>query len=62
VKPSPVAEALSEVVHIRYGKYLAPEQLEDVKKDIESGLRASERLRAHRLKNSDEPDFIFSAK
>jgi len=56
-----VARALTEVVHTRYGQYLTPEQLNDVQDEIERGLRISERLRARKLKNSDEPDFVFSA-
>lgn len=59
-EPSPVARALTEVIRARYGQYLTPEQLEEVQKDIERGLKASERLRARKLRNSDEPDFIFS--
>jgi hypothetical protein len=61
IEPSPMARALTEVVRTRYGKYLTPEQLTEVQEDIERGLRAAERLRARKLKNGDEPGFIFSA-
>lgn len=60
-KPSPLAEAYAEVVRVRYGDRLTPEEFEQVKKDLEANLQASERLRAVKLKNEDEPDFMFSA-
>lgn len=60
-KPSPLAEAYAEVARVRFGEKLTPEQLEQIKKDMEGNLRSSDRLRAVRLKNGDEPDFIFSA-
>jgi hypothetical protein len=60
-KPSPVAEAYAEVARARFGEHTTPEQLEQIKKDIEGNLRSAERLRVAVLKNSDEPDFIFSA-
>ena len=60
-KPSPVAEAYAEVARVRFGDRLSPEQLEAVKRDLEGNVRAAERLRAFKLQNSDEPDFVFSA-
>lgn len=60
-KPSPVAEAYAEVARTRFGEYTTPEQLEQIKKDIDGNVRSAERLRAAKLKNSDEPDFVFSA-
>ena len=60
-KPSPLAEAYTEVARVRFGEKLGPEQIEQVKKDLESNVRAADRLRAVKLKNGDEPDFIFSA-
>lgn len=60
-KPSPVAEAYAEMAHARFGDKLTPEQMEQVRKDMEGNVRTSERLRAVKLKNEDEPDFIFSA-
>lgn len=59
-KPSPLAEAYAEVARARFGERLTPEELEQVKKDLESNLQASERLRAIKLNNEDEPDFMFS--
>jgi secreted PhoX family phosphatase len=58
-KPSPVTEAYAEVARARFGDQLTPEQLEQVKKDLEANAQAAERLRAVKLKNEDEPDFIF---
>jgi hypothetical protein len=60
-KPSPLAEAYTEVARARFNDRLTPEQFEQVKKDLEANLQAAERLRAVKLRNEDEPDFIFSA-
>lgn len=60
-KPSPLAEAYAEVARTRFGEKLTPEQLEQIKKDMDGNIRSSDRLRAVKLKNGDEPDFIFSA-
>jgi hypothetical protein len=60
-KPTPVAEAYAEVARARFGERLTPEQFEQVKKDLEANLQTAERLSAVKLKNEDEPDFIFSA-
>ena len=59
-KPSPVAEAYAEVARARFGERLTPEQFAQVKKDLEANVQASERLSATKLKNEDEPDFVFS--
>jgi hypothetical protein len=60
-KPSPLAEAYAEVARTRFGEKLTPEQLEQIKKDLDGNVRTAERLRAIKLKNGDEPDFIFTA-
>lgn len=60
-KPSPVAEAYAEVAKERFGKYLDEDEFKRVKRDIESYVRTSERLRSVKLENWDEPDFIFQA-
>jgi hypothetical protein len=60
-KPSPLAEAYTEVARVRFGEKLTPEQLELVKKDLDGNVRAADRLRAVKLKNGDEPDFTFGA-
>jgi hypothetical protein len=58
-KPSPLAEAYTEVARVRFGEKLTPEQLEQIKKDLDGNVRSADRLRAVKLKNGDEPDFIF---
>jgi hypothetical protein len=60
-RPSPLAEAYSEVARLRFGEHLTPEQMQAVKRDLEGNVRTAERLRAFKLKNSDEPDFAFEA-
>lgn len=60
-KPSPLAESYAEVARVRFGEKLNSEQLEQLKKDMDGNVRTAERLRAIKLKNGDEPDFVFSA-
>ena len=60
-RPSPLAEAYGEVARLRFGEKLTPEQTQAVKRDLEGNVRTAERLRAFKLKNSDEPDFAFEA-
>ena len=60
-KPSPLAEAYAEAARLRFGEHLTPEQLDSVKRDLEGNVRTADRLRAAKLKNSDEPDFVFEA-
>jgi hypothetical protein len=60
-KPSPVAEAYAEVARARFSQQVTPEQFEQIKKDLEGNARVADRLRAVKLKNADEPDFVFSA-
>lgn len=59
-KPSPLAEAYAEVARARFGEQVTNEQFEQIKKDLEGNVRVAERLRAVKLKNGDEPDFVFS--
>ena len=59
--PSPIAEAYAEVARARFGQQVTPEQFEQIKKDLEGNVRVAERLRAVKLKNGDEPDFVFNA-
>ena len=59
--PSPVAEAYAEVARLRFGERLGADELARMKRDIEGNVRTAERLRAFKLKNADEPDFIFIA-
>ncbi|HEY0004273.1 MAG TPA: hypothetical protein VGB17_05640 [Pyrinomonadaceae bacterium] len=60
-QPSPVAASYEQVARARFGEHIKPEQWEQLRKDLEGQVRAAERLRAFKLKNGDEPDFIFSA-
>jgi hypothetical protein len=59
--PSPLAEAYAEAARLRFGEHLSPEQSETVKRDLEGNVRTAERLRSFKLRNSDEPDFVFNA-
>jgi hypothetical protein len=59
--PSSAAEALTEVVRIRWGKHLSGEQLGDVAKAIDGRLRGAEAMRKVTLTNADEPDVVFAA-
>ncbi|HEV2765484.1 MAG TPA: hypothetical protein VGV38_21050, partial [Pyrinomonadaceae bacterium] len=59
--PSPAAKAYAEVARLRFGEHLTPEEMQRVTRDLEGNVRTAERLRAAKLKNSDEPDFVFQA-
>ncbi len=60
--PGPVAEALGQVVELRYGSQLAPGDLDEIKKNIEDNLQAADRLKkALKLTNADEPVSLFQA-
>ena len=60
-KPLPDADALTEVVRIRYGKNLNDDQLAEVKRSINFRIRGGDRLKQFKLANGDEPAFVFSA-
>ncbi len=59
--PSPLAEAYAEVARLRFGKNIEDAQWERIKRDLDGNIRASDRFREFKLKNGDEPDFIFIA-
>lgn len=59
--PSSVAEALTEVVRIRWGKHLSGEQLGEIAKAIDGRLKAGEAMKKVKLGNADEPDVVFFA-
>ena len=59
--PSSAAEALTEIVRVRWGKHLSGEQLGENSKAIDGRLRAAETMRKTPLANGDEPEFLFSA-
>lgn len=60
-KPSPLAEAYMEVARVRFGEQVTPAQLAQIKKDVAGMVRTADRLRAVKLQNADEPDFVFRA-
>jgi hypothetical protein len=59
--PSPLALAYMEVARLRFGEKLTNEELKRVQNELKGNVRTAERLRAVKLKNSDEPDFTFIA-
>lgn len=61
-QPSPLVDAYAEVARVRFGEKLTPEQFAQVKKELNGYVGkdgTADRLRAVKLKNGDEPDFIF---
>jgi hypothetical protein len=60
-QPSPLGEAYTEVARVRFGKHIEEGQWDRVKRDLEGNVRTADRLRESKLKNGDEPDFIFIA-
>ena len=60
-KPSPVAEAYAEVARAGFGAQVTDEEFKRIKRDLEGNVQTAGRLRAVKLQNSDEPDFVFSA-
>ncbi|MBA3712702.1 MAG: hypothetical protein H0W76_09670 [Pyrinomonadaceae bacterium] len=59
--PSPVAGAYTAVARARFGAQVTDEEMSRIERDLEGNVRSTERLRAFKLNNSDEPDFIFGA-
>ena len=53
------SQHLYEMLKQRYGDRLNPEQLEEVKKGVETIQQAADKLRAVKLDNSDEPFSVF---
>ena len=51
--------ALAQVVQTRFGEYLKPGDLDDIKRVIERNLRYAEAISKIKITNSDEPDFMF---
>ncbi|HVG31033.1 MAG TPA: hypothetical protein VM864_15085 [Pyrinomonadaceae bacterium] len=60
-QPSPLALAYAEVARLRFGDKLGDEDLTRVRRGVGNKLRTADALRGVKLKNSDEPDFVFSA-
>jgi hypothetical protein len=59
--PSSAAEALTEVVRIRWGKHLSGEQLGEIAKSLDGRLKGAEAMKKVALTNADEPDIVFFA-
>jgi hypothetical protein len=59
--PSSAAEALTEVVRIRWGKHLSGEQLGEIAKSLDGRLKGAEAMKKVALTNVDEPDVVFFA-
>ncbi len=59
--PSSAAEALTEVVRIRWGKNLSGQQLSEIAKALDGRLRGAEAMKKVPLTNADEPDVVFFA-
>ena len=55
------AQSLQAIVQRRYGKHLDAAQLEKLKGELEGRVQGGKRLRAAKLTNADEPDFVFEA-
>jgi len=59
--PSSAAEALTEVVRIRWGKNLSGEQLGEIAAALDGRLKGAEAMKKVALTNADEPDVVFFA-
>ena len=60
LKPDPEADALFEIVRLRYGDRLTAAQLDELRKIVASQLEAARALRAVALTNADEPMQSFA--
>lgn len=57
--PGPEARLLADVLRTRHPDRLTPEQWASVTSDLDGDLALGRRLRAVKLANADEPDFVF---
>ena len=55
VRPDPEADALFEIVRLRYGDRLTPAQLDELRKIVAAQVEAARALRAVTLTNADAP-------
>jgi hypothetical protein len=60
--PDPVVDGLAAVVKARYGSQLDAAELEAVRGEIKKSLEASDKLKAVKLGNADEPATVFTAR
>ena len=56
---SKLDDALAEIVQIRYGAYLQPGDMEEIKRGIARMQRSAAALAQVKTTNSDAPDFLF---
>jgi hypothetical protein len=59
--PEAQVQALTEIIRYRYGGRFSDQQWLEIKSDIEAILKNGQGLRQIQLRNSDEPDVVFSA-
>jgi hypothetical protein len=59
---SPQADALMEMIRLRYGSYFAEDDAPEIKRGIERMLRSAETLAKVKTTNGVAPDFLFSPK
>jgi len=55
------ARSLTEIIRRRYGKYLTPDQLEGIARELNGRITFGRTLRDFKLTNGDEPDVTFHA-
>jgi hypothetical protein len=63
-KPDPIAttvDSLFAIVRARYSNFLDQDQLAKVKRSVQNGINAGERLKRFKIANGDEPSFVFQA-
>jgi hypothetical protein len=60
--PDPVVDSLAAVVKARYGAQLDAAELDAVRAEIKKGVEATDRLKAMKLANWDEPVTVFAAR
>jgi hypothetical protein len=53
------AQALAEIVRLRFGQHLNAAQMKSVQQRLARSLATSEQLKRTRLENGDEPAFVF---
>jgi len=59
--PSPEAQALAEIVKLRYGPRLDDAAMKEITRSLDGGLKSAAALRKVPLDNTEEPAFIFRA-
>jgi len=53
--------AQAELVRAEFGQFLGNDEIERIRKDFADSVPFLQKFRDIKLKNSDEPDFTFSA-